>query len=306
MPEGHPPAGPAPGAGFLKRLAREPLLHFFAAGLAIFAAQRAMDRGGPGPAPGPGPGPGPVRIEIDADHVQRLTESWTLLWQRPPTAEELAGLVETEVREEVLYREAVAMGLDRDDTIIRRRLVQKMEFLAEDAPSMRDPEPQDLRAWYETHRDRFLLPPRISFTQVYFSFFKHKDRAREEAVQALDDLAGLGSEAADDPALGDRFMFQLRYEARSREEVSQTFGARFADALFQLPAGEWQGPLESSFGWHLARIDRIITPETPPFETVEPQVRYEWLADQRAAARRQAFERLRSRYEIVLPPGVGP
>ncbi len=297
MHEGPPATEPAPRAPFLRRLAREPLLHFLLAGLVLFAAYQAINRGAPSQ--------DAARIVLTEDDVKRLTESWTVLWQRPPTEKELADLVENEVREEILYREAIALGLDRGDSIVRRRLVQKMEFLAEDSPAAPDPRPDELKAWFEQNRDRFVMPPRISFVQVYFSFFKRKDQARAEAELALDDLAGLGSGAADDPILGDRIMFQPRYQLQSREEVSRIFGAKFADATFQLPLGEWQGPVESGYGWHVVRVEERSSPETPPFETIEPQVKYEWLADQRATARRTAYEALRSRYEVVLPPGAG-
>jgi hypothetical protein len=293
---GGPPAT-APPQPFLKRVLREPLLHFLLAGLALFAAYQALNRGAPAQ--------DPARVVLTEDDVRQLTESWTILWQRPPTDQELADLVENEVREEVLYREAIALGLDRGDSVVRRRLVQKMEFLAEDAPAAPDPRPEELKAWFEQNRDRFVMPPQVSFIQVYFSFFKRKDRARADAELAFDELAGLGAEAADDPSLGDRIMFQPRYQAQSREEVSRVFGAKFADAIFQLPPGEWHGPIESSYGWHVVQVEELTSPATPPFETIEPQVKYEWLADQRATARRTAYEALRSRYEVVLPPRMG-
>ncbi len=293
---GGPPATAA-SPPFLERLIREPLLHFLLAGLALFAAYQAINRGAASQ--------DPARIVLTEDDIRRFTESWTILWQRPPSEKELADLIENEVREEILYREAIALGLDRGDSIVRRRLVQKMEFLAEDSPAAPDPRPEELKAWFEQNRDRFVMPPRISFVQVYFSFFKRKDQARADAELALDDLAGLGSEAADDPDLGDRIMFQPRYRLHAREEVTRVFGAKFTDAIFQLPPGEWQGPVESGYGWHVVRVEELTSPDTPPFETIEPQVKYEWLADQRASSRRKAYEELRSRYAVVLPPGMG-
>jgi hypothetical protein len=242
------------------------------------------------------------RIELTTDDVRRLELAWMARWQRPPTPEELRGLIEAELRLEVLYREALALGLDRGDTIVKRRLAQKMEFLAEDVAALREPSVNELKAWFETHRARFASLPRATFRHLYFSFDRRSDRAQGDARRALSSLA-------DEPVaplngMSDPFMFQDYYADSTPEEVASVFGTRFAEALFQLKPRSWQGPIESGLGWHLVRVESLTPARIPAFEEVEPAVRSEWMADQRGEAKRKAFEAMRARYEVVVPPAT--
>jgi peptidyl-prolyl cis-trans isomerase C len=274
---------------------REPLLHFAAIGLALFAVSRAS-------APGASSTPRHARIEVTEDDLHQLTVAWRGQWHRDPTAEELHGMVDTRVREEVLYREALALGLERDDTIVKRRLAQKMEFLSEDVSGIPEPTPADLAAWFQGHAPRFARPGRVWFRHLYFSFDRGRESARAAAVRVLATIVRRGGEPTTAVALSDRFMFLDEYRDRSSDEIGNVFGSTFAEALFTLaPRPAWQGPIESGFGWHLVWIDRIARRTVPAFEEVEPAVELEWLTDQRADAKRRAFDAMKARYTIVLP-----
>lgn len=278
---------------------REPLLHFLVLGGVLFAVYAALNPQVDEPLKA-------GRIELTGDELRQMAQVWAAKWQRPPTAEEMRSLVEKEVREEMLYREALALGLDQGDTIVRRRLAQKMEFLAEDTSVIRDPAPGELEAWFEQNHERFALPGRISFRHLYFSPDRHGQRARDVAEQALEQLAGEPMNSPVAANLGDRFMYQDHYGDRVPEQIASVFGQQFAQALFELRPGAWQGPLASGLGWHLVFVDSIAPGRVPYFEEIEPQVRVEWIDVQRAGEKRRTLEAMRARYEIVLPaPDAG-
>jgi peptidyl-prolyl cis-trans isomerase C len=278
----------------LKRWLGEPMLHFLLAGCALFAVYRALN-------PGPDNWGRSSRIEITEDDVRQLDVAWMAQWRRHPTGEELRALIDGKVREEILYREALALGLDKDDTIVTRRLAQKMEFLAEDISGLREPGSEELKAWFEKNRERYALPGRVSFRHLYFSRDSRGERAREAAARTLERLAGRPVDSPLATKAGDRFMFQDYYGDSILEQVAGVFGTQFAQALFQLKSGSWQGPLESGLGWHLVFVDSITPGRVPAFEEVEADVKTGWIDEQRAAAKRRAFDAMRGRYEVVLP-----
>jgi peptidyl-prolyl cis-trans isomerase C len=279
----------------LKRWLREPLLHFLLIGLVMFAVYSALN-------PDSSQGDRLSRIELTADDLRQLEVAWAAKWQRLPGPEELRHLVDAKVREEILYREGLALGLDKEDTIVKRRLAQKVEFLSEDVSTMRDPGVKELRAWFKQNASRFALPSRVTFRHLYFSGDRRGERSSIDATRALAKLAG---RPADWPAavnIADPFMYQSYYADRTPEYVANVFGTKFAQALSQLkPAASWQGPIESGFGWHLVWLESLTPGRVPGFEEVEQEIKNEWLAEQRAAARRKAFETMKTRYEIILP-----
>jgi peptidyl-prolyl cis-trans isomerase C len=167
----------------LRAALREPLVHFLALGLALFAVYGAANRG-------PARAPKSNQIELTFDDLRQLQIGFAPKWQRPPTQEEMVALVEARIREEILYREALAMGLDKDDTIVKRRMVQKMEFLAEDVSGAREPKSDELRAWFEKNPGRFARPGLVTFRHLYFSPDRRGARAHDDAAQMLGKLAG--------------------------------------------------------------------------------------------------------------------
>jgi len=287
-------AAPVRPRGPLARALREPLVHFLIAGFALFAAYGALD-------PERFGSDAPRRIAWTDHDLRRLEIAWAARWQRPPQPAELRSLIESELREQILYREALALGLEADDTIIRRRLAQKMEFLIEDAAASRDPDAAELEAWFASRKHEFASPPRATFRHVYFAFDRRGARAEDDARRSQLRLASTGPASPTNAAAGDAFMLQDYYAERTPEQVASVFGSSFAKALFELAPGAWQGPIESGYGWHLVWIDAIAPGGVPDFAEVAAEVRSAWAAERRAAAKREAFEAMRARYVVVLP-----
>jgi len=278
----------------IKRWLREPLVHFLLIGLVLFAVYGVLN-------PGPGQGGSLNQIVLTEDDLQQLQIGFTAQWQRPPSPEELARLVNSKVREEILYREALALGLDQEDTIVKRRMAQKMEFLAEDLSDLREPTAEELRAWFEQNSRQFALPARVTFRHLYFSPDRRGQRAHDDAIRALNRLANKTEDSPAAAALADPFMFQDYYGDRTPEQLAKEFGPNFAQSMFQLKPGSWQGPIESGYGWHLVLVDSITPSRMPQFEEVEQDVKSKWIEEQRAETKRKMFEAMRTRYEVVLP-----
>jgi peptidyl-prolyl cis-trans isomerase C len=276
------------------RWLREPLLHFLLLGILLFAAYSYMERGRGG-------AESSKQIQLTLDDLRQLDIYFESQWRRPPTPEEFNRLVEGKVQEEVLYREALAMGLDKDDTIVKRRMAQKMQFLAEDVAAAHEPDTAELEAWYEKNRDKFALPSRVTFRQLYFSPDRRGQRTHNDAVKALMKLAGQPVDSKPAAALGDPFMLQDYYGDRSPEQLAKEFGPAFAQAISRVKPGSWQGPIESGYGWHLVFVDSFIPGRAPAFQEVEPEVKTAWLADQKAQAWRKAYETMRAKYTVLLP-----
>jgi peptidyl-prolyl cis-trans isomerase C len=282
----------------LRRLRREPLFYFLLIGALLFGIYRFLH-------PETGGRDLGNRIVVTEDDLRQMTVQWAAQGRPPPTPEQWRSLVETKVREEMLYREAVALGLDRDDTIVKRRMAQKMEFLAEDLSGLTEPTPAELKQWYSASTTMFALPPRASFRHIYFSPDRRNARARDDAQRALGQLAGKAVDAPLVAAAGDPFMFQDYYADRSSEQVAGQFGLPFARALFELKPGLWQGPVESGYGWHLVFVEQVTSGRIPAFEEIQPEVRGAWIEQKRAETKRNTLEAMRARYEVVLPPAPG-
>jgi peptidyl-prolyl cis-trans isomerase C len=268
------------------------LVHFLLIGAALFAVSHYLDRGGTEPS---------RQIQLTLDDLRQMDVLFQSQWRRPPTPEEFRRLVESKVQEEVLYREALAMGLDKDDTIVRRRMAQKMQFLAEDVAAAAQPTTAELKAWFEKNSDKFALPSRVSFRHLYFSTDRRGQRAREEAARALVRIAGEPEDSKLAGSLADPFMFQDYYRDRAPEHLAKEFGPQFAQGVAGLKPGSWQGPVESGFGWHLVFVDTVIPGRIPAFEEIEPDVKTAWLSDQKQQAWRKAYEAMRAKYTVLLP-----
>lgn len=275
----------------LARVLREPLLWFLVAGGALFALYRFMN-------PEAFHRPDRNRIVITQDDLTQMSVQWRAQGLPPLSAAQWKSLIDARVREEVLFREAVALGLDRDDTIVKRRMVQKMDFLAQDVAAARAPTSADLRQWMSSHPERFTLPPRVSFRHVYFSFDKRGEQARDAAAAAVKQLEKNPAMAA---KLGDAFMFQDAYADRTPDQMAKDFGPAFARSLFKLAPGAWQGPVESGYGWHAIEVTAATPARLPAFEEIEPEVKIDWVGEQGEDAKRRVYEAMRARYEVVLP-----
>lgn len=279
----------------MRRALREPLFHFLLIGVALFVVYALFT-----PATAQSTS---SRIELTADDLNQLQVTWMAQWKRSPTAEELSGLIDTRVRQEILYHEALALGLEQNDEIIKRRLVQKMEFLAEDVSTIRAPQPEELKSWFDKNSAQFALPGRITFRHLYFSPDKRGRQAQRDAEQILQTLSARPSAHTKESDLGDRFMDQNYFVDCFSEQVAKVFGSAFAETLFKLKSsGSWQGPVESGLGWHLIWIETITPGRIPAFEEVDfEQIKSEWTARLREETKRKAFADIKQRYEIVLP-----
>lgn len=278
----------------LKRWLREPLLHFLLLGLALFAVYSYLQRGRGGVESS-------RQIVLSLDDLRQMDMYFESQWHRQPTPTEFQAMVEDKVHEEVLYREALAIGLDKDDTIVKRRMAQKMQFLAEDVATAHGPSTAELQAWFQENSNRFALPSRYSFRHLYFSPDKRGKNAREDASKALAKISGQPEDSQLAASLGDQFMFQDYYGDSAPEAIAKEFGPQFAVAVEKLKPGSWQGPVESGYGWHLVFVSTVIPGRIPAFEEMEPDVKTAWLAEQKEQAWQKAYTEMRAKYVVLLP-----
>lgn len=254
---------------------KQPLLWFLVIGLLLFIADNQFSVG---------------RNEIIISPVlrERLATLWTTQTGLVATEAELDALVENWLQEEVMYQEALRLGLDRDDSIVRRRLVQKLGFIAESEDSP-EPEPSELLAFYQEHLADYTLPIRYSFQQLYF-------QSMDQAENALDQISN-GAEAS---ALGQLSMLNSGYAYRSELDLNATFGAGFASQLAGLQPGSWQGPVQSSFGFHLILVNAIHPSEISPLQAVQEQVTQDFKRSRQSHARDAYIEKLLDEYTIIV------
>ena len=271
-----------------KRLAREPLVHFLAIGAALFVF--FAWRGG---------GAASSRVVVTPGRIDHLVAGFSKTWQRPPTDDELKGLVDEFVREEIATREAKAMGLDADDTIIRRRLRQKLEFVVEDAAAAEAPTDQELERYLADHPEKFQLEPRVSLRQVYVSRDRRGDAADAAARSILDRLRALGPDTSIDQ-VGDSLMVPQEIELATRSEVARLFGERFAAAVLELEPVVWSGPLESGYGPHLVLVRERVAAAIPELAAVRPQVERELLDSRRREQLDAMYAKLLEKYTVVI------
>ena len=257
----------------MKNWLKDPLIAFLGLGAALFAAAGLLDSDAPNRV-----------IDVDAAELNRLTQQWNAQMGRPPTAEELEGLVESFIQEEIYFREALRLSLDQGDIIVRRRLVQKLNFLTEDIATSQSPSEAELRAFHDANAERYRLPARYSFRHRYFSTDRRAN-AKADAEAALEDPQAKGA-----------------YAERSERAVGDLFGRPFATALVALsPAPDWQGPLRSAYGWHLVKLEQALPETQPPFEEVANRVSADFTAERREQANAAYYQALRSRYEVQRP-----
>jgi hypothetical protein len=269
-----------------KTLWREPLVHFLLIGAALFLLFELTREESLDPA---------NSILVSQNQTEQLAAQFKRTWLRPPTDEELSGLIETYVRDEIYYREALAMGLDRNDPQVRQRMRLKLEFLLEDLTAQEPPTDDVLRAYLEQNPDRFRIEPRLSFRQLFLSF----DRGatlEADAERILGQLeAGAGAEN-----LGDQTMLPDEQTAVSKRSIARTFGERFAEAVIALEPGPWQGPLFSGLGAHLVLVTDRMEGYLPELAEIRSEVEQEYLAERRKELKDLAYRKLREGYEVII------
>jgi hypothetical protein len=278
----------------MKRLLREPLIHFLLIGAALFAGFHWLQ-------PVRKAEPSSKQIQFSLEELSQLALLFESQWKRQPTVSELDRLVENKVQTEILYREALATGLDQNDEIVKRRMAQKMQFLAEDVAAAREPTTGELKAWYAKNTDKFAMPKRVSFRHLYFSPDRRGSHAREDAAKLLAQLTVQPQAVKLAESSTDPFMFQEYYRDRAPDYVGKEFGPQFARSVEKLPEGSWQGPIESGFGWHLVFVDTVIPGRVPEFEEIEVDVKTAWLSEQKMLAWDKAYKEMRAKYTVLLP-----
>lgn len=272
------------------KLLREPLVHFLMLGGALFVlfalvgdtADEQVDR-----------------IVVTAARIEQFSEEFASTWQRPPTADELDDLIDRHIRDEIYFREARAMGLDRDDTIIRGRMRQKLEFLADESAAATDPTEEELREYFAEHVEVFRASPRVSFDQVFVNTDVRGEAARKDAERLLERLRN-SAEEIDPSALGDPITQPSVFDGTTPERISRRFGAGFTEAVATSPVGSWSGPVESGFGLHLVRVRDREAAADPLFDDVREAVEREWRAARQEEAADAFFEGLRKRYAVEI------
>jgi len=266
---------------------KEPLLHFLIIGALIFVVFSIVNKDEINVSGN--------KIVVTSAEIERLSANWSNQWNRPPTETELKGLVDAYIKEEVYCREALALGLDQNDTILRRRLMQKMEFLSNDLAELNQPDESALNKYFLDNQDKYELPARVSFTHIYFSLDKRGAKVVEDSKSVL---AGLDVLRA--PELGDNFMMQYDFVLKTPFEVERLFGKGFAEQLFTLETDTWLGPIESGYGFHLVRISEKIDPQMPERASVIDKVRTDLMFEQRQRVNKEIYEKFKERYEIVV------
>ena len=263
----------------------EPLLHFLLAGGLLFAAYAWLNRG---------EDEEPREVRITAAEVNWLKETWARQWQHPPTEDELRGLVTDYLKETLLAREAAEMGLDENDTVIRRRLAQKMAFLVQDTARLAEPGNAELRRFYDANRTRYQAPARISFTQIFF---------RNEA-DAQKGLAQLATRSPDE--LGDSSMLERDHAEADAQAVTSQFGDAFNRQVFGLETGPWHGPVASPYGFHLVRVSARQATQPLAYEAVRAQVLEDWQREAQTRTSQRFFAELLKKYDVVVDDSVKP
>ena len=274
----------------MRRLLKEPLVHFLGLGALLFFGYGRLNRGGESEA---------GRIVVTQGKIENLQATFSRIWQRPPSPAELDGLIQDHIREEVLAREAVALGLDRDDTVIRRRLRQKMEFVANDLAAQLEPTEAELVDFLAQHPDLFRVEPRFTFRQVYLNADRHRDTLVQDVEHLLVALNRAGQKV-DFQKLGDATLLSPEFVDVAANDVTREFGAEFERQLRQLPTRRWVGPVTSGFGAHLVCMDERQPGRMPELSEVRAAVAREWADARRREDNEQFFQSLLKRYAVTI------
>ena len=276
-------------------LLKEPLFQFLVLGAALFGLFHLV---------GNRKADAPEKIVVSSARIDNLADGFARTWRRPPGQEELQGLIDDYIRDEVFYREGRAAGLDRDDVIIRRRVRQKMEFFAEDA-SVPEPSEAELAAYLAVNPERFKTEDRLTFRHVFLSATRRGAAIDRDSRQVSDTLV-LSAAAADAEVIGDPFLLGEEFHAVSLTELEGIFGDVFAKRVSVMEQGRWQGPIPSSFGQHFVYVSERIQGGVPPLDAIRDAVRREWSNARRLEAEQKLYRSLRERYEIVVeqPPAT--
>lgn len=289
------PSNPDPRLSTLiPRLFREPLLHFLLIGAGLFLLFGW--RGGP-----PSQMGGQIAIEsrkiiVAQSDIDQLVETFTRTWQRSPTEAEVKNLIESFIRDEIYYREAKAIGLDRDDSVIRRRLRLKMEYIFEDIASQGEPTNEELLAYMKKHSDSYLEDPQIAFRHVYVNADEWGQGAEAHARKVLAQL----EKGADPGSMGAPFLMEMEVGLLPLRNIKHQYGERFADGILKIEPGKWQGPIRSGYGLHLVFVSKFVPERLPEISEVADLVKRDWAVDRQKKLKDAAYAKLKERYIVEI------
>ena len=277
----------------MNKFLKEPLVHFLVLGALIFAVYGWLNRDLQSE----------DEIFVSRGQQEHLVNMFSRTWQRPPTPQEYQGLLRDYLREEIAYREGVAMGLEQGDTIIRRRMRQKLELLTDEIVSFSEPTDEELGQFLADNPETFRLEPRFDLRQVYISLDKRGSAAEAFALELLEQLSMAPGDGWME--LGDTLPLPQQFEDARSGEISRQFGQQFADNLLNLDQGKWTGPVPSGYGLHLVIIDGFTAARDPGLDEVRDRVKNDWLEQRRRSATDELYDRLAENYEIEIESLAG-
>jgi len=275
-------------------LLKEPLLHFLLIGAALFLLYGW--RGNSASVPGGQAGTPMAQIVVTRDTLDQMDNLFAKTWQRPPTEEEQKGLIEDFVRNEIYYREAIAIGLDRDDEVLRRRLRLKMEFIYEDITSLAEPTEEGLKAFMKKHQEKYLTDPQLSFRQVYINTDKRGKSAETDARQILAQL----TKGVDPDSVGDPSLLEPEVPLSPLWDIRKQFGDEFGRNLLEIKPGGWAGPIGSGFGLHLVFVRERLDRRLPYLNEARETVKRDWTAERQKELKDAAYAKIRERYSVTV------
>ena len=274
----------------MNKLLKDPLLHFLLIGALLFLIFELIKS--------------PVGIQennivITSGDIEALQANFARTWQRPPTESEVSGLIEDRVRDEIAYREAVAMGLDQGDSVIRRRLRMKMELIVEDVAGFSPPTDEDLETYLAEYRESFRQQPQVSFIHVYLNSDKRGARVEDDAREILARLSAAGIDA-DPESYSDPSMLPKELPLYYIKDIGRLFGVDFSRQILEVKPGAWTGPVWSSYGLHLVYVLEHIEGRDPKLDEVRKEVEREWSAMRRKEFKQATYKKLRERYTVII------
>ena len=274
------------------RLFTEPLIQFLVIGAAIYGAYSLFGT--------PEEDFRDTLVHVDSNRINAFISEWESRWNRPPTQQEIDGLIQSYIREDVLYRQAVAMGLNEDDPITRRRMAQKLEFLTGDLAMMVQPAEGELEAYFAENQASYGQPDLVTFSQVFFDPDTRENSTLEDAAEVLAQLQATGEPDAQSMQAGDQFMLQSDFRSASEAEVARQMGGGFAESVMNLEPGQWHGPVLSGYGVHLVYVYAHQVSPPAVLEDVKADVLADWQLERREQFNADFLESLKKRYEIVI------
>lgn len=273
---------------------KEPLIHFFVLGLVVFGLHAVFE-------PKPEAADDPFLVEVTSADIEWFRTMWSKRMGREPTVEELRGTVNQLIREQILSREAVSIGLDEGDMVVRRRLAQKMDFLFKDLSDITEPSDGELQAYLQEKHSTYEIPARVTFTHVYFNTDKRgEEGATEEVrllVEKLNARKGIPPEVS---AQGDPFLLQSVYSNKTLVEIRGEFGTHFTKTVWEQEPRKWQGPISSGYGLHAVYVNERTNAKLPDFSDVKEKLKADWMAERQREIARKVYEKLRGRYQILV------